>query len=163
MKSTVPLLTIAILLLSASWKNEPREVPVIHFDKLESLLQEPGDTTYIINFWATWCKPCVMEMPYFEQIEKDYVEDDSVKVLLVSLDFPENLQDRVVPFMERRDIVSEVWLLDEVDANSWIDKVDTTWSGALPATVIINRDYRYFHEGMMNYNELDSIITNHKL
>lgn len=130
-------------------------LPVHNFDTLEKeYLSITNDTTYIINFWATWCKPCVKELPAFERIGEAYV-DKHVKVVLVSLDFPENIETRVLPFIEKNGLKSEVILLDDPDANAWIPKVDSEWSGAIPATIILNKKMKSFYERSFSFEELE--------
>lgn len=132
-------------------------IPSYDFEEFEKLLQKNNDSTYVINFWATWCKPCIKELPYFEKINTEYA-DDKVKVILVSLDFPDLLEKQVIPFIESRGIQSQVLLLDDGDANSWIPKVDESWSGAIPATVIYNSTERKFFEKEFTYEELEKEI-----
>ncbi|AMM51233.1 redoxin [Rufibacter sp. DG15C] len=123
------------------------KVPVIKLAQLQKYLQSPADTTYIINLWATWCKPCVEEIPHFEALQKQYA-GKPVKVLLVSLDFAKDLDKKVIPFVQKRQLQSTVLLLDEPDYNSWIDAFDPAWSGALPATLFLNnaKKQRFFVE-----------------
>ena len=112
------------------------QVRVVKFNTIDSLLHNNTDTTLAINFWATWCKPCVTELPYFEELNQKH-SSKKIKIILVSLDFKRELGTRVKPFVTKNNISSQVLLLDEPDYNSWIDKVDSTWSGAIPATIII--------------------------
>ncbi|MFC7356826.1 TlpA family protein disulfide reductase [Jejudonia soesokkakensis] len=142
--------------------NMPEEtaqlaIPSYNFEEFEKFLQKKNDTTYVVNFWATWCKPCIKELPYFEKINADYA-DDKVKVILVSLDFPDVLEKQVIPFVENRGLKSQVILLDDGDANSWIPKVDKNWSGAIPATVIYNKNRRKFYEKEFTYEELETEV-----
>ena len=106
-----------------------------------------------MNFWATWCTPCVDELPALERIGMEYKES-KVKILLVSLDFPKQIESRLLPFIEKHGIMSEVLVLNDPDANKWIDKVDPEWSGAIPATLIYDSKSRDFHEGTYTYEEL---------
>ncbi len=131
------------------------KIPSINFEELQPLLQKSNDTTYVINFWATWCKPCIKELPAFEKLNKNY-SDQKVKVLLVSLDFPKQLESQVIPFVEKRDIISEVVLLNDPDANSWIPKVDTSWTGAIPATLMYTKQHRKFYERSFTFSDLES-------
>ena len=114
-----------------------QNVVVIRFPELQKRLARPTDTTYVVNFWATWCGPCVKELPNFEQLRAANV-GNKVKVLLVSLDYASQLEKKVKPFVKQRGLKSEVLLLNESDPNDWIDKVDAKWSGALPFTLIFN-------------------------
>ncbi len=139
--------------------NFSREkIASLSFDELEQqYFQNKTDTTYVINFWATWCKPCVEELPAFEKIASDYA-GKKVKVLLVSLDFPDKIEGQVIPFMKKNKILSEVVLLDDADANGWIPKVSPEWSGAIPATVIYKKDKRKFYEQSFTFKELETEI-----
>ena len=139
-------------------KVENDLVKVYDYEGLEAaVFNKDNDTTYVVNFWATWCKPCIKEMPYFEQIGADY-KDQNVKVVFVSLDFPNYLEPKVIPFIAKNNIQSEVVLLDDTDANTWIPKVSTEWSGAIPATVIYKGSNSKFYERSFTYEELETEV-----
>ncbi len=133
-------------------------VPAYNFEELNSLLTKDNDTTYVVNFWATWCRPCIKELPAFEKLNKDYSEK-KVKVLLVSLDFPNKIEKQVIPFMDKNNIKSEVVLLDDPDSNSWIPRVSEKWSGAIPATIIYKGSSREFYERSFTFEELDTELN----
>ena len=116
-----------------------------------------ADTTYVINFWATWCAPCVKELPYFEQLREGN-EMKPFKMILVSLDFKSKLEG-VKSLIAKKGIESEVVLLADGRASEWIDLVDSTWSGAIPATLVIKSNERYFYEkSYESYKELEEDI-----
>ncbi len=149
---------IALLaILLACGLEAKKDIPQMDFAGLEPLLQKQNDTVYVINFWATWCKPCLEELPAFERINGEY-KDRRVKVVLVSLDFPNRYEDHLIPFVEKEDIRSAVVHLTEVNANNWIDKVDPGWSGAIPATLIYKSGQREFYEQKLSYQELKTIV-----
>lgn len=137
-----------------------QNISVIGLDNLESRLDNGSDTTYVVNFWATWCGPCVKELPYFEALEKAN-QGKKFKVLLVSLDFVNQLESKVVPFLERKKLISEVVLMDEDRPNKWIPRVSEKWTGALPATLFVNtkKKTRHFHEGSFKEGELEQKLT----
>ncbi|NBB88955.1 MAG: redoxin family protein [Bacteroidetes bacterium] len=138
-------------------------IPVLTFDELEVKLPDNPNQVVIVNFWATWCKPCVKEMPYFNELSKTYAEDNSVKVILVSLDMESQLQSRVIPFIADRKLHPDVWLLDDPDANRWIDKVDPSWSGAIPASLFYKDNQRKFYQQTFHsLEELEDIIQSFK-
>jgi thiol-disulfide isomerase/thioredoxin len=131
---------------------------VVSFEELEVYFNKQNDTLYVINFWATWCKPCLEELPYFEAFHEKYTHD-KVKVLLVSVDFKSQIESRVKPFLERKQLKSEVWLLDAGNPNIWIEKVDESWSGAIPATLFLKGDKRKFEEKEFeSLEDLESIF-----
>jgi thiol-disulfide isomerase/thioredoxin len=138
---------------------EAQEVKVISFKEFESMTQKNDDITYIYNFWASWCMPCVKEIPYFEELSSKYAKY-KVKVVFMSLDFKKDLDARVKPFIAKHNMKSEVYLLYEPDYNSWIDKVDPSWSGGIPAILVINQSkkIRKFYEKSFTYPELEEIV-----
>jgi len=127
------------------------------FDEFEHHLHEKNNKTYVINFWATWCKPCVKELPYFEQIQAEY-KDKNVEVVLVSLDDIRKLESKVIPFIQKNELQSTIILLDDADYNAWIDKVSPEWSGAIPVTLFYNKNKREFYEQEFDYQELENIV-----
>lgn len=137
-----------------------QQVTMVKWPDVRKILTQKSDTTYIVNFWATWCKPCIAELPSFEQIQQNY-KDQNVRVLLISMDFAKELKTRVIPFVSQRKIRSRVWLLNEPDANSWIDKVSPEWSGAIPATLIVNnfKNKKVFFEQKLEYSRLVKELT----
>jgi thiol-disulfide isomerase/thioredoxin len=143
------------------YSNDTVSVKAYDYAGLEYFLTQKNDTTYVVNFWATWCVPCVEELPNFEKINANYKEN-KVKVVLVSLDMVKMIEGKLLPFIKNKQIKSEVLLLRDPDADSWIPKVDSTWSGAIPATVIYNADNRKFYEKSFTYDELEKEISNFK-
>ncbi|MDD3742627.1 MAG: TlpA disulfide reductase family protein [Lentimicrobiaceae bacterium] len=129
----------------------------MNFEQLQPRLQINNDTTYIVNFWATWCQPCIKEMPAFEQIHQEY-KSKKVKLLLVSLDFVKHIESRLIPFIEKFRLSPEIIVLNDPDANAWIEKVSPEWSGALPATLIFNKNFRGFYEQEFDYTTLKHIV-----
>jgi len=150
-------ISLAFLVGLSQLETFAQTVTVIGVDELESRLEKGADTTYVVNFWATWCGPCVKELPYFETLGANKA-DKKFKVLLVTLDFVENLESKVLPFIEKKQIKSEVLLLDEGNPNEWIPRVSEKWSGAIPATIFINKQKktRHFHEGSFKEGELEN-------
>lgn len=110
---------------------------IIKIADLEKIMADPSKKIHVINFWATWCGPCVKELPYFEKITAEKSPDVHVTLVSLDLDLDPDPQ-KVFRFVSSRKINSEVFLLDEADPNSWINKVDQQWSGAIPVTIIIN-------------------------
>jgi thiol-disulfide isomerase/thioredoxin len=128
------------------------------FDGIESLFTKQNDSTYLINFWATWCKPCVEELPYIEQLHEDFA-GQKLGITLVSLDFPNKLESDLLPFMEKKQLKSDVVVLLDEDYNTWLDKVDPAWGGAIPVTVVYNAEKRVFIERKFDsYEELKELV-----
>jgi len=130
------------------------------FNEISEILKPKGDTTLFINFWASWCKPCVEELPAIEKVRNEY-SNKKIKFLLVCLDDPSKIENMVLPLLKRLDIKAHVVLLDDTDYNSWIDKIDPSWSGAIPGSLIINQNGKKFYEKSFTYAELKQVINNH--
>lgn len=122
-------------------------IPVLAtFDQLAQRLEEGGDTTFVVNFWATTCPPCRKEMPLLEAFNAEKGETPH-KVLLVSLDRLADVETRVRDYVQSAGLKSEVFLLADPQWNVWTGKVDTSWYGALPATWVVRADARAFQFG----------------
>lgn len=127
------------------------------FDAFEKAVIKEDENVYVINFWATWCAPCIKELPYFEQLHK---ENKKVKVILVSLDSRKDLEKKLIPFVERKKISAEVLLLSDKDYNSWLSKIDKDWSGAIPATLLIQGKKHLFAEREFeSFTELNDYVN----
>lgn len=129
------------------------QIKVYDFEEFETLLKQKDDTVYVINFWATWCIPCIKELPAFEKVNSEY-KNQNFKMILVSLDFGKDVIKRVDDFRNTRQLSAEVLILDDPDANAWIPKIDKDWSGAIPATVIYRNNNWQFYGHSFTYEEL---------
>ncbi len=151
----ISLLLISLTMNSQSTEN--KKIPVLNFDQLQPLLHFSNDTVYLINFWATWCAPCIKELPAIMDVEKKYA-DQKFKVYLVSLDMPNQLENRLIPFLKTNKIESDVILLNDANQNRWINKVDANWSGDIPFTLIYGKDFRESHAKSFDFETLDALI-----
>lgn len=138
-------------------RTKVSSLEIYDYDGLEPILNAKDDKTYVINFWATWCAPCVKELPYFETLNTEY-NSKNVEVILVSLDFPNQYEKRLIPFINEHELKSKIVVLNDVDSNSWIPKISKNWSGAIPASLIYNKDKRQFYEQSFNYDELKTEV-----
>lgn len=128
------------------------------YTALEKAVLNDINTTYVVNFWATWCAPCVKELPHFEQLNS---ENKKVKVVLVSLDFKDQYESKLLPYLKKKAIASEVVLLTDKDYNTWLPQVDKDWSGSIPATLIIKNGKKVFAERIFSsYEELNEYVNN---
>jgi len=110
---------------------------------LESLLHKKGDSLYVVNFWVTWCAPCVAELPYLLEYAQ---KNPKTALYLISLDFVKDTI-KVRKFIDSRQIRQPVYLLAEPNYDAWINKVNPNWSGSIPATLFYTRQFRFFHAG----------------
>ncbi len=115
------------------------------------------DTIYVVNFWATWCGPCVKELPAFDTVQRRYA-GKPVKVLLVSLDFKEDYQKKIPLFITKKKPLPEIVWFSGTDANEFIPKIDNNWSGQLPGTMIIHGTKKEFRNDVVTTNFMTSLI-----
>lgn len=161
-----------VLVLVSSCKNEPNEnrnvietvaeelstlqpLEIYDFEGLRPFLKTSSDSVYVVNFWATWCAPCIKEIPYFEAINKNYT-NKKVVVTLVSLDFPKKYDSHLKPFIRDNNLKTRVVVLNDANSHTWIPEIHPDWSGAIPATLIYNKDKRAFYEQPFTYKELET-------
>lgn len=113
----------------------------------------------IVTFWATYCLPCIKEIPYFQELTKKY-ELQGVRLLLVSLDFEESYPEKIKKFYTQMKLTAPVVWLDETNADEFCPLVDSQWSGVMPATLFINNDtgFRYFIQDEISRENLESTI-----
>ena len=86
--------------LAQNWEIDDIKI-YNQFEELEHIFHFQNDTTYVINFWATWCGPCVKEMPYIDSLN-DHYKGQKVKVILVSLDFKKQIESRLIPYLNKK-------------------------------------------------------------
>lgn len=132
---------------------QSQNVKLINVDQLQERIKNGKDSTYVVNFWATWCAPCIKELPNFEKLGSEY-KSEKLAVLLVSVDFKSKLASNVIPFVKRKNLKNEVFLLNESNPQEYIDRIDPSWSGSIPATLFIKNDKRKFVESELTYEQL---------
>lgn len=152
-KNTGNLLLLFVLFFAKI--NAQNSTAVYKIGDLTKRIYNNSDTTYVVNFWATWCKPCIVELPEFEKLHLDYT-NKKVKVLLISMDFKEELNKKLKLFLDKNKYTCEVILLDEINGNDFINKISESWSGAIPATLITknNKSINEFIEKKVTYDFL---------
>jgi thiol-disulfide isomerase/thioredoxin len=152
------LLLVAILMVSVSPTNAQKGYRTYTIAKLMDRI-ENEDTAYVLNFWATWCAPCVKELPDFEKINEEY-KKRGVKVLLVSLDFKTDVDNgRLTKKIQELQLKSEVIWLNETNANHFVPKINESWGGAIPYTMIAFEKYTRYIEGSTSYEFLKEEIN----
>jgi thiol-disulfide isomerase/thioredoxin len=146
---------IFILILFFSLNAEAQNIRLITSNELEKRLNDGKDSTFVINFWATWCVPCVKELPGFEKLQREFA-GEKLKVLLVSVDNKSKANSAVVAFIKKHKLSNEVFVADEQKPVNYIYKIDKLWKGTLPATLMVNKskNVRQFYEHQFTYNEL---------
>ncbi len=149
-------------------KNAAKELTKVSNVKIVTFLQlqqqaenKKNDTLYVLNFWATWCKPCIEEIPFFEEASRKFVVE-KIKIIYVSLNSVKEIKS-VQHFITTQQISNTVLLLNATNPNDWIDKIDSSWSGAIPATVMYKNGKKvFFKEGDFTQEEIILTINKNK-
>lgn len=159
--SLMGMVRIIIFMTCLLWSNlaMAQEAELVKLDQLQKIMKSENEHILIVNFWATWCAPCLKELPLFEKLGAER-KDILIKLVSMDMDLDPN-PSKVRDFVNRKKIKSTVLILDERNPNDWIDKVDKRWSGALPATLVINNKNgkRRFVEKELHEGELEKLIA----
>lgn len=167
MKFTLHILILNLLLFSCKSKEIDKNATIEildDFSELQTIIDSQGDDLLILNFWSIHCPPCIKEMTHFNKLELEN-QNKKIKILLISLDDVTKLNAKIYPFVKKHGIVPEVMMLKDQNYSKWTEKIDESWYGALPATLIINGEKRNFRFGSYEtYEELqhdiDSLLSN---
>ena len=150
------LIAFSLFFLSFSAKAQDL-ITFQNFDELNAYIQNNSDKPLVINFWATWCAPCVKELPYFQKLHE---ENPNVKVITVSLDFEKQVESKLKPFLKKKNYTFITTYMADKKFNNWISKVDENWSGSIPATWIINGTKGLFVEQeFASFEELNQFVN----
>ena len=150
---------ISLAILSVGYSSRAQNIPAYSAKDIIAHCSS-RDTIYIINFWATWCPPCVQELPEFNALQKRYA-GKPVKVLLVSLDFKETYPIKLATFVERKRLTPQVAWLSDTNPNEFIPLIEESWGGSIPATVLVapGKNFKKFIEGSVTEKQVGSIVN----
>ena len=98
------LIILLLFALVSTSKLTAQNIEYIKVPELTKILNNPDNKLFVINFQATWCAPCIKELPSFEKAAKEY-DPTKVKFILVSLDFPSQIEKRLIPFLEKNKVL----------------------------------------------------------
>ena len=157
MKQINKIILLFVFAFSLTSANA-QEIKKWKLQDLEAAIKN-SDTPTIINFWATFCKPCIEELPYFQETAKRY-NSAGVQLILVSLDLPQAYPKKISAFAIKNKIKAPIAFLDETNADLFCPKVDQNWSGAIPASLFVNNKtgYRKFFEDQLSKEQVEKEI-----
>jgi len=152
------LIILWVMLCWPGIRIDAQEVRSVKITEIEKMISESRHPL-LINFWATWCKPCVEELPSLIREVKAHAAD-SIELILVSLDDKENYPGKLRDFIRNRNYEGTFLWLDETNADYFCPVIDTSWSGAIPATLFLNKKnaYRKFVEAKLTDRTLQDIL-----
>ncbi|TAG05120.1 MAG: TlpA family protein disulfide reductase [Cytophagia bacterium] len=144
-----------ILIFSFQFYLSAQEIKSIKIADLEKIIDKKNDTLKVINFWASWCVPCIKELPHFVKIASE-MKQKPIQFIFVAI---EDTPEKALNILKKKKIEINSFLLDEDKANEWIDKIDKNWDGTIPFTLIITpKNKRKIHQGELTEEELKKII-----
>ncbi len=131
-----------------------QDIPMVKIEELKKVYTRPNDTTYVVNFFATWCGPCMMEIPVLNKFRED-TKDTNIQLIMVSLDNSKSLR-KLPMLIKKLKIKAPVYLLNESADYSWLPYIDKRWQGSIPATMVINvnRNKKAFFETPLEEGQL---------
>jgi len=152
----------ALLTALRSEAQAPQQVDLYSLEQFQQRVLQENDTLYVVNFWATWCIPCVKELPHFKELSKNYA-NRPVKFILMSLDAKDKLA-QTNAFVQNKKIGIETHLFSAGDPNVWINALEPSWEGSIPATFLYQHGTKLaFKESYFaTKKELESFINNHR-
>jgi len=151
--------SLLLILVVISVTTRSQSIAKWKIEDVVKSFSKNNDTVYVVNFWATFCKPCIAEIPGFLEVVKKY-EKQKVKLLLVSLDLPSYYPAKIAAFAKKNNYTAKIVWLNETNADHFCPLIDKSWSGAIPATIVVNnkKGYRKFAEAEMSKDDFESII-----
>jgi peroxiredoxin len=144
--------------LDADWKNKPVEVTDADIKSIKEILANNSSKFRLINLWATWCGPCVIEFPEFVTMQRMYGARN-FEFVSISTDGPKK-KDKVLEFLKDKNAATKNYLYSSDDKYALIEAVDKNWPGALPYTLLVAPGGKvvYSHEGVIDVLEVKKEI-----
>ncbi|MFT5724652.1 MAG: thiol-disulfide isomerase/thioredoxin [Bacteroidia bacterium] len=154
---------IIIISLFGCQKPKQARLDAVNYEALKSVIEKNDNKLYVVNFWATWCKPCMEELPHFLEVDEQFSKNKNYEMILVSLDKSSNLNVGVANVVRTMAITPDVLLLDDAKRmNEWIPAINEKWSGSIPATALYKNGIQLsFKEGKLTKQELETLIHKH--
>jgi thiol-disulfide isomerase/thioredoxin len=155
---TSTLVTLILVVFGANLSFSQQKANLISFEQLNNKVTSINDSIYVVNFWATWCGPCLKELPDFEKFHSENT-NPKVKLLLISFDFPNEIK-KVNKFIEKKGLKPPVYIIGDTDQNAFIDKVSENWQGTIPATWFVNNKNgkKLFIEKPLKFEEIQKYV-----
>lgn len=148
------------MLSLTAFSASAQEIRVMRFEQLQAVLNADPEKSKLVNFWATWCRPCVEELPYFIAASDDE-KFKNVEFIFVSVDFLSQ-SEKVIAMIEKLGLKGTLLQLNE-PGGEWIDALDSNWSGAIPYTLLLQPDGAIIrhYDAFNNTEELKAFINKH--
>lgn len=167
MKKLIIYLLLIIVFVGCGEKEKPQttlrsadiNIEIINLEQLQNIISERNNKPLFINFWATWCPPCVEEFPDIVKLSEE--KGNEVEFIAVSLDSESDLQNKVKSFVQKNNVNFKVLLLKESDVYPLMDWINDEWRGAIPVTFIYDKNGNQvnFLLGLQSYSQFETAIN----
>lgn len=149
-------LLLFIIPMVSLFRLQAQEIKEVSIMELDSVIRETSGPV-VVNFWATWCAPCLEEIPYMQRL----TAEKGVAFYLVNLDNRRNFDDKLKDFVKSRDFKAVHFWLNETNADYFCPIVDEDWSGSIPASLFIHREkqIRIFREEKIEEKDLEELLN----
>lgn len=144
--------------LDRQWAEKPVTLEEKNAEGVRELLANGTGTLRLINLWATWCGPCVIEFPELVKLQRNY-EQRHFEVVTLSLDRP-NLSGKVLEFLEEKEAAFPNFLYMATDREPLFEMIDPDWQGNIPYTLLVapGGEVIYRHAGIIDPLEVKKVI-----
>lgn len=124
----------------AAAAEHPRTIAVkpVTSAELQDIIRHRNGKVLVLNVWATWCLPCIEEFPDLVKISSTY-DASKVEVIGVSIDYADEVKTKVRPFLKKHRVLFPIYLAQFASQERFIDSIEKSWNGAIPATFIYDR------------------------
>lgn len=152
------LLLLSFMNLFAQ-QTEPK-LQKVNYNELSSIVDQNDGVLYVVNFFATWCKPCIEEIPVLMEVNSKHSIGSNFKMILVSFDHRNYLNTKLKKFIEKHGIFTDVYLMDdEKPLMDLIPEIEPNWNGAIPSTVFYKNGKKlFFKQGSLTQFELEDLV-----
>ena len=152
------LLFIPVFLLFHVAPGQPVADQLTPLNEFRSLLEAPATRIQVFNFWATWCAPCVKELPMIDAFAS---ANPDIEVILVNVEGTADPFNKVADFARRKKLQTRIILLNTQDSGNWTTRIEKSWKNALPVTIIRNggNKKRIFRDRALSPGELEELVA----
>jgi peroxiredoxin len=137
-----------------TWNKEPVDLKPVNEQALKQLLAKESPNYRLINVWATWCAPCIAELPKFVEMNRMY-RRRKFELITISADEPSAKAD-ALKVLKQNHVSSANYLFDEEDRDKLFDLIDEKWEGAIPYTVLLAPDGKVVYR---KHGEIDPLAV----
>ena len=149
--------SINIVIVAGSRSQELK--PVGSAEEIKAIFDKARGNVVLVNFWATWCKPCVKEFPELTKLYKNY-NDKGFELVFISLDDQQDIDSKLKPFLKKQGVDFLSYYSAFSNAEELIDYIDKNWQGAIPSSYIYDREGNLKASilGSRNYEQFEKEI-----